>query len=194
GRRESDSAPPSSKRPAWNASTPVTSRASAPALPQSRGPSGSRRPRTPAPWTTSVSTSSSSTRTPSARTTARVDSVSPLRPQRETRVSPSVSAPTRSARCEIDLSPGTPMWPSIRAAGSTRIQHRRDDDGVPERAEHVRHPLGRSGGRDEERERAAELGRDVLHVEVLDVHALRAERLRHLRERSRAVGDVDAEL
>ena len=43
---------------------------------------------------------------------------------------PSESAPTSSARCEIDLSPGTAMWPSSRATGSTLIEHRRDDDAV----------------------------------------------------------------
>ena len=68
---------------------------------RARGGRGGRRR-----WTTSVSTSSSSTWTPSARTTPSVDSVSPERPQCETRVSPSASAPIRRARCEIDLSPG----------------------------------------------------------------------------------------
>ena len=70
--------------------------------------------------------------TPSARTASSVEVVSPERPQCETRVSPSEIAPSRSARCEIDLSPGTPMWPSRRAAGSTfiRSHRRRDDDAV----------------------------------------------------------------
>ena len=74
--------------------------ASVPALPQSIGPSGSRSPRRPTPWTRSASTSSSSTSTPSARTAAIVDSVSPERPKPRTRVSPSPIAPssTRAVR------------------------------------------------------------------------------------------------
>src|SRR5262245_1883205 len=35
------------------------------------------------------------------------------------RVSPSATAPSRSARCESDLSPGTPMCPRTAAVGST---------------------------------------------------------------------------
>ena len=61
---------------------------SVPALPQSIGPSGSRSPRSPTPWTRSVSTSSSTTSAPSARTAAIVASVSADRPKPETRVSP----------------------------------------------------------------------------------------------------------
>ena len=40
------------------------------------------------------------------------------------RSSPSETAPSSSARCEIDLSPGTAKWPSSATAGSTLIDHR----------------------------------------------------------------------
>ena len=54
------------------------------------------------------SSPSSSTPAPSARTARIVDSVSSERPKPRTIVSPSQIAPSRTARCEIDLSPGTP--------------------------------------------------------------------------------------
>src|SRR5581483_5687503 len=109
-----------------------------------------------------------------ARTAASVDSVSAERPKPVIAVSPSAIAPTRSARCETDLSPGTAKWPSSAAAGSIRIDHRRDDDAVPlaleERGGTVR--LALPGH--EERQRPAALGRDVVELEVLDVDALGA--------------------
>ncbi len=46
---------------------------------------------------------------------------------------------------------------------------------------------------DEDRERAAALGREVLHLEVLDVDPLRAERLEDPGQDARPVGDVDAQ-
>ena len=125
GRERSDSSPVSSKRPCWPATIPVSSRRSVPALPQSTGTSGGRSPRTPTPWTTSSSSEMSSISTASARTARTVDSVSPERPNPRTRVSPSQSAPTRSARCEIDLSPGTAMCPASAPAGSTFIRRGR---------------------------------------------------------------------
>jgi len=48
--------------------------------------------------------------------------VSPERPQPRTCVSPSEIAPKSSARCEIDLSPGTAKWPSKLTAGSIFIE------------------------------------------------------------------------
>ena len=119
GRRDRDSSPTSSKRPSCPARIPASSRISVPALPQSIGSPGARSPRRPAPRTTSVVSPSSTTSTPSARTAASVDSVSPERPQPSTRTSPSQRAPTSSARCEIDLSPGTRTWPVSAAAGAT---------------------------------------------------------------------------
>src|SRR6188768_3295969 len=50
---------------------------------------------------------------------ASVASVSAERPKPLMRVSPSAIAPSRSARCEIDLSPGTRTCPRTAAAGST---------------------------------------------------------------------------
>ena len=80
GRRDSESSPASSNRPACPARTPTSSRMSVAAFPQSIGASGAASPRRPTPCTVSVSTSCSSTRTPSARTAAIVDSVSAERP------------------------------------------------------------------------------------------------------------------
>ena len=54
---------------------------------------------------------SSSTWTPSARTAATVDSVSPDRPKPVTTLSPSAIAPSSTARWEIDLSPGSATPP-----------------------------------------------------------------------------------
>ena len=45
--------------PCWPASSPHESRSSVPALPQSIGPSGARRPRSPTPWTRMSSSPSS---------------------------------------------------------------------------------------------------------------------------------------
>ena len=78
------------------------------------GPRAARRPRRPAPVDAHRVDSSSCTVTPSARTAAIVDSVSAERPKPSTSVSPSAIAPTRTARCEIDLSPGTAMSPAQR--------------------------------------------------------------------------------
>src|SRR5581483_7042747 len=62
-----------------------------------------------------------STSAPRARIASTVACVSPERPKPRTRVSPSASAPIRTARCEIDLSPGTMTCPTSEVAGSTRI-------------------------------------------------------------------------
>ena len=130
GRELSESSPVSSKRrPSWPARRPGSSRASVPAFPQSIGASGSRSPESPRPRTRSTSGSSSSTETPSDRTAAIVDSVSSERPNPRTIVSPSHTAPTSSARCEIDLSPGTRSAPRRLAAGAMSISPRRDRRG-----------------------------------------------------------------
>ena len=91
---------------------------SVPALRQSTLPG--RSPRSPTPRTTSSSSATSSTSTPRARAASTVACVSPERPKPLTRVSPSPSAPIRTARCDIDLSPGTTTCPTTAAAGSTR--------------------------------------------------------------------------
>src|SRR6266540_1100676 len=124
GRPSSDSSPVSSKRPSCPARIPASSRSSVPAFPQSIGLPGSCRPCSPRPWTRTRSTSSSATSAPSERTARRVASVSPERPNPATVVSPSTIAPSRTARCEIDLSPGTETWPTIDTAGSILIAPR----------------------------------------------------------------------
>src|SRR3979411_1678588 len=122
---------------------------------------------------------------PSARTARSVDSVSPLRPHPRTTVSPSAIAPSSSERCETDLSPGTAKCPSSDTAGSTFIDHRRDDDAVALALEQVRRALCLALAGDEHGQRAAALGRDVVELEVLDVDALRAESLRDPGEHTR---------
>src|SRR5690348_8590585 len=109
------------------------------------------------------------------------------------RVSPSATAPTRSARWLIDLSPGTAKWPSSAAAGSISIDHRRDDDAVALALEEGGAAVGGVLARDEQGQRPAALGRDVMHLEVLDVDALCAERLRDRGEDTRSIRDVHAE-
>src|SRR4051794_28092098 len=189
GREDSDSSPVRVNSPSWNASRPVTRRARVPALPQSIVVL--RSPRKPTPRTRSSSPSSTSA--PSARTAARVDSVSAERPKPRIVVSPSETAPISSARCEIDLSPGTAKCPSRAAAGSTRIEHRRHDDAVALALEQRRGALRLALAGDEQRQRAAALRRDVVQLEVLDVDPLRAERLRDAGEDARPVGDVHAQ-
>ena len=110
------------------------------------------------------------------------------------RVSPSETAPSRSARCEIDLSPGTAKCPSSRTAGSTLIdappRRRRC---TPAHSSSVAARCASPSPLDEQRQRAAALGRDVVQLEVLDVDPLGAERLRDAGEHARPVGDVDAQ-
>src|SRR5690242_19509888 len=109
------------------------------------------------------------------------------------RVSPSAIAPTSSARWLIDLSPGTAKWPSSAAAGSISIDHRRHDDAVALALEERRAAMGGVLAGDEQSERPTALRRDVVHLEVLDVDALRAERLRDPGKDARAVRDVHAQ-
>ena len=75
-------------------------------------------PRSPRPRTRTTSMSGSSTSAPSARTACSVDSVSPERPKPVISVSPSPTAASSTARCEIDLSPGTTACPTSARAGS----------------------------------------------------------------------------
>src|SRR6266511_2364508 len=150
--------------------------------------------------TGSASSPSAYALTPSARAAAIVDAVSAERPNPRTRVSPSQSAPIRTARCEIDLSPGTAMCPTSTPAGSTLVtlashprhgvRHRdvaeRGSFAEDGRRDHVVALRLEDGGRargfvfvsDEEGERSAALAGHVLQLEVLDVDPLRAERLR----------------
>ena len=85
------------------------------------GPDGARNPCKPAPETMISSGSLSSICTPSARSAAIVArQSSPARKPRIV-VCPSASAPSISARCEIDLSPGTDMRPAAVPPGWTLI-------------------------------------------------------------------------
>ena len=120
GRRDRDSSPVSSKvSPACPARIPRSNARASRVRAVDRAP-WEERPVSPLPNTRSVSSPCSYTSTPSARTAAIVASVSAERPKPEIRVSPSQSAPIRTARWEIDLSPGTARCPTSRGTGSTR--------------------------------------------------------------------------
>ena len=93
-----------------------------PEFPQSIGTPGACSPRRPTPPTRTASPSTS-TSAPSARIPAAVESVSAEAPKPVKRLSPSATAPKRSARWEIDLSPGTARSPRSETAGSTSKRH-----------------------------------------------------------------------
>ena len=80
------------------------------------------RPAKPTPWTR-ASSPASAISTPSARSAAAVDRLSPPRPRPRASTAPSASAPNSSARCEIDLSPGTRQLP--RSGPDRRTLQRR---------------------------------------------------------------------
>ena len=89
------------------------------------------RPAKPTPWTR-ASSPASVISTPSARSAAAVDRLSPPRPSPRASTAPSASAPNSSARCEIDLSPGTRQCPrsgperrtlSVRRLGASSLLH-----------------------------------------------------------------------
>ena len=107
--------------PAWPARIPAISRTSVPALRAvDRASPGDARPREAlARRRGACPRRARTTSTPSARTAAIVASVSAERPKPVIRVSPSQIAPIRTARCEIDLSPGTARCPTSRGTGST---------------------------------------------------------------------------
>ena len=77
-------------------------------------PAAAVRPAKPTPWTR-ASSPASAISTPSARSAAAVDRLSPPRPSPRASTAPSASAPNSSARCEIDLSPGTRQRPAQRS-------------------------------------------------------------------------------
>ena len=100
-------------------SSPMNRRMAVPALPMSSAALPARRPVLPTPWTTTVCASGCSMRTPSARSALKVARQSALSRNPVMRVMPSLTAPSISARCEIDLSPGTLTVPPTRATGAT---------------------------------------------------------------------------
>ena len=94
----------------------MSSRTSVPALPQSIGPSGGAQ--AAQPDAVDDERVDVRPRRPRRRARARppsVDSVSPERPKpRDARLALARARRSGRARCEIDLSPGTPMCPSMR--------------------------------------------------------------------------------
>ena len=110
GRRQSDASPVTWASSGWVARRPITSRAPVPELPKSSTAPGSARPPTPAPSTIQAP-SSSRIPAPSAASADAVRSTSSASRSPSMRVRPTALAPMISARCEIDLSPGTRMRP-----------------------------------------------------------------------------------
>ncbi len=115
GRRLSESSPVSSTSMSHGASTPMSRRAVVPELPQSMGASGWLGPCAPQPVTVPASEpsgcSSSWTSAPSARTAAMDERTSWESRTPEMCDVPSAIALKSTARCEIDLSPGTRAVP-----------------------------------------------------------------------------------
>ncbi len=107
----SDSSPLSSEANPCAASNPASSLIVVPEFPQSSASADAWRPCMPTPRTTESSIS-----TPSARMQPAVDLTSAPVDRPRTWLSPSAIEPRISARCEIDLSPGTVISPSRRRA------------------------------------------------------------------------------
>ena len=110
------------------ATAPSMSRQPVPELPKSSTVAGSAKPPTPTPWTSHSPAPRRSTTAPSARSTFAVLSTSSPSSNPPMRVAPTASAPRISARCEIDLSPGTRTRPlsgpsrrAVSGAGSLCI-------------------------------------------------------------------------
>ena len=118
------SASPSSvQAPRTPATRPIPRRIVVPEFAQSMLVSRSAPSSSPAPVTCSVSPSSS-TVAPRRRTASSVARTSAPRENPRTTVVPSASAPKRSARCPIDLSPGTVTSPRSGPSGAP-TQHAR---------------------------------------------------------------------
>ena len=86
-----------------------------PAFPQSIGSCGARALRRPTPRTRTSSAATSTTSPPIALATVIADSVSAARPKPVILLSPSASAPSRTARWEIPFTPGTAKTPFSEA-------------------------------------------------------------------------------
>ena len=136
GRAESDSSPVSVNVPSWNASSPTISRARVPALPQSIV-AGCEPAQADAVHRELIAVVVDL----GAERAHRCERRRRCRPSARSRARRSrrrETAPSSSARCEIDLSPGTAKCPSSLTAGSTLIDDRRDDDAVALRLEQRR--------------------------------------------------------
>ena len=107
---------PGGRQMIWPARMPARSRMVVPELPASRSASGRRSVPLPVTWTASDSVSR---RAPSARIQAAVERTSSPSGRPVIRDTPPAREPSISARCPIDLSPGTRVAPFIEE-GRTR--------------------------------------------------------------------------
>ena len=119
GRRHNDSSPVSSVEKSCPAMSPISKRIAVPELPKSSGPGGDCRPFIPKPETRSRSGAGSSIAAPIARNAVSIARQSSLARKPLISEEPSAIAPSNSARCEIDLSPGTTAFPPTRRPGRT---------------------------------------------------------------------------
>ena len=117
GRVDSESSPDSVTRMSHGARMPMSRRAVVPELPQFRGSSGCFGPFAPQPVMPPARLPSgcfsSDTSAPSARTQRIDERTSSESSTPVTRLVPSAIAENSTARCEMDLSPGTVMAPCI---------------------------------------------------------------------------------
>ena len=111
GRERSEASPSKIAVTGQPATAPITSRQPVPELPKSSASAGSAKPPTPTPSTVQANGPVRSTLAPSACMDLAVLSTSSPSSRPEIRVWPTASAPRISARCEIDLSPGTRTLP-----------------------------------------------------------------------------------
>ena len=95
----------------WVAIAPMISRTPVPELPQSITSAGSAKPPTPTPRTDQLPPPLFATSAPNARIALAVSNTSCPSSSPAIVVSPTHIAPRISARCEIDLSPGTSAVP-----------------------------------------------------------------------------------
>ncbi len=119
GRRISEASPISVEAKDCPASRPIDRRIAVPALPMLSGAVAPCSPPAPAPCTITRVGSGRSICTPSARSARNVARQSSLARNPLMRVSPLAMPPSISARCEMDLSPGTVTSPLTRTAGAT---------------------------------------------------------------------------
>jgi hypothetical protein len=98
-------------------SRPVSMRIVVPELPQSRTSLGSCKPSRPRPWTINSVGVMTSICTPNWRITLTVERQSPPSRKLRTCVAPAAMLPNMTARCEMDLSPGTVQRPMSEEPG-----------------------------------------------------------------------------
>ncbi len=120
GRLVSDASPVSTASNGWPLSNPAMRRIAVPELPRSKGSAGTCSPAGPTPCTVISVSDLRSISTPMADIAARVARQSSPGRKPLMSVAPSAIPPSISARCEIDLSPGTVTEASPTAEGLTR--------------------------------------------------------------------------